>query len=90
MAMWSTIASELQTILSAAAHLIGATNRGIVSQMLTCMAQSKSFAIVGPSSWNRQPQPLRTNLFLSSFISSTRTQNPLLASEDTCPCWDGL
>src|SRR5688572_25260996 len=39
----------------------------VVPRVRTSTAQSRSFAIVGPNSWNQLPQSLRTDLFSISF-----------------------
>src|SRR5688572_29614518 len=39
----------------------------VVPRVRTSTAQSGSFAIVGPNSWNQLPQSLRTDLFSISF-----------------------
>src|ERR1043165_9795408 len=49
-------------------------------------AQSRSFAIVGPNSWNRLPQSLRTDLFSISFDQFRQhLKTSLFASEDIGP-----
>src|SRR6218665_1515598 len=39
----------------------------VVPHMCTSMAQSRSFAFVGPSIWNRLPRPLRLTFLRLSF-----------------------
>jgi len=54
----------------------------VVPRVRTSTAQSRSFAIVGPNSWNRLPQSLRTDLFSISF---DQFRQRLLPSVKTFP-----
>ena len=56
----SSLPSRSSLRSSARGHLV-------VPQVRTSMAQSRSFAIVGPTSWNRLPQPLRADFSSISF-----------------------
>jgi hypothetical protein len=56
----SSLPSRSSLRSSARGHLV-------VPRVRTSMAQSRSFAIVGPTSWNRLPQFLRADLLSISF-----------------------
>ena len=45
----------------------------VVPRVRTSTVQSRSFAIVGPTSWNRLPQSLRADLFYFFLTSSAST-----------------
>ena len=58
----------------------------VVPRVCTSTAQSRSFAIVGPSSWNWLPQSLRSDLLSLSFDQfRKRLKTSLFNSEDTVP-----
>jgi hypothetical protein len=58
----------------------------VVPRVRTSTAQSRSFAIVGPNSWNRLPQSFRTDLFSISFDQfRKRLKTSLFTSDVTGP-----
>ena len=58
----------------------------VVPRVCTSTAQSRSFAVVGPSSWNWLPQSLRSDLLSLSFDQfRKRLKTSLFNSEDTVP-----
>jgi len=54
------------------------------------MTQSRSFATVGPSNWNKLPQSFRDLLLVSSHQFSKHLKTSLFVSEDTDSGWEHL
>ena len=74
----SSIPSRSTLRSSARGHLLVPWTR-------TSMTQSRSFAIVGPSNWNKLPQSLRDLLPISSDQFRKHLKTSLFVSEDTDP-----
>src|SRR6218665_3548997 len=72
----SSIPSRSTLRSSARGHLL-------VPRTRTSMTQSRSFAIMGPSNWNKLPQSLRNFFPISSDQFRMQLKTYLFVSEDT-------
>jgi len=57
----------------------------VVLRTGTSMTQSRSFAMVGPSNWNKLPQSIGDLLQISSDQFRKHLKTSLFVSEDTDP-----
>ncbi len=79
----SSIPSRSTLRSSARGHLV-------VPRTRTSMTQSRSFAIVGPSNWNKLPQSLRDLFPISSDQFRKHLKTSLFVSKDTDPSRERL